>query len=58
MKKLSAIVFVLLLAGAAMASAQALPGKFELGMSVSYYNLKFDDKAGSLSYLSLPVRFG
>jgi len=58
MKKLGAIVFVLLLAGAGLASAQVLPGKFELGLSASYYNLKFDDEAGSLSYLSLPVRFG
>lgn len=59
MKKLTAVVFVLLFAGAALASAQALPGRFELGTSISYYNLKFDNEGGgSLSYLSLPVRFG
>ncbi len=58
MKRLSAFLFVLLFAGAAFASAQALPGKFELGTSVSYYNLKFDSDTSSFSYLSLPVRFG
>lgn len=58
MKKLSATLFVLLLAAAATASAQVLPGKFELGTSVSYYNLKFDSEESSLSYLSLPLRFG
>lgn len=59
MKRLGAIVFVLLLAGASLASAQNKHPKFELGTSVSYYSLKFDDQTGSpLSYLSLPVRFG
>jgi hypothetical protein len=59
MKKICAILFVLLFAGVAFASAQVIPLlKFELGTSVSYYNLKFDNDGGSLQYLNIPVRFG
>jgi hypothetical protein len=58
MKKTGAILFVLLFSAAATASAQALPGRFELGTSVSYYNIKFDNEESSMSYLSLPIRFG
>lgn len=58
MKKLSAVLFVLVFAGAAVAQAQVVPGKFELGTSISYYNLKFDADTSSMSYLNIPVRFG
>jgi opacity protein-like surface antigen len=58
MKKLSAVLIVLLFAGAAFAQAQVVPRKFELGTSVTYYNLKFDSDTSSMSYLNIPVRFG
>jgi opacity protein-like surface antigen len=58
MKKLSAVLFVLLFAGAAFSQAQVIPGKFELGTSVTYFNLKFDSDTSSMSYLNIPVRFG
>jgi hypothetical protein len=59
MKKLSAVLAVLLLVAVGVSYAQVLPGKFELGTSISYYNLKFDDDEGSaLNYLSIPIRFG
>jgi hypothetical protein len=57
MKKLSIALVLLLAAGAGLASAQVVPGKFELGTSASYYNLKFEGET-SMSYLNLPVRFG
>jgi len=58
MKKVSAILMLLLLAGVGISSAQVIPGKFELGTSVAYYNLKFDDDTSSMSYLNIPIRFG
>jgi hypothetical protein len=58
MKKLNAVLVVLVFAGAAFAQAQVIPGKFELGTSATYYNLKFDSDASSESYLNIPVRFG
>lgn len=59
MKKFIAFLAVLLFAGAAFSSAQVVPGlKFEIGTSVSYYNLKFDSDTESLDYLNIPVRFG
>jgi len=59
MKKSIAFLTVLLFAGVAVASAQVVPLlKFELGTSVSYYNLKFDSDTDSLDYLNIPVRFG
>ena len=59
MKKLGAILFVLLFAGVAYSSAQVVPLlKFELGTSVTYYNLKFDNETEGLEYLNIPVRFG
>jgi opacity protein-like surface antigen len=57
MKKLSIALVLLLAAGAGLASAQVVPGKFELGASASYYNLKFSGEP-SMSYLNVPVRFG
>lgn len=59
MKKNVAFMAVLFLACGTFASAQVIPGlKFELGTSVSYYNLKFDNDAENIDYLSVPVRFG
>jgi len=59
MKKLSALLIGILLVATAMASAQVVPlFKFELGTSVCYYNLKFDDDTESLDYLNIPIRFG
>ncbi len=59
MKKIGAILILLLFATVGISSAQAIPGKFELGTSMAYYSLKFDsDESDSLSYLSVPVRFG
>ncbi len=59
MKKSIVFLTVLLFAGVAVASAQVIPLlKFELGTSVSYYNLKFDDDTETLDYLNIPVRFG
>jgi hypothetical protein len=59
MKKLVAFMALLFLAGGAFASAQVVPGlKFELGTSVSYYNLKFDNDSENIDYLNVPVRFG
>jgi len=58
MKKVSVILMLLLVAGVGISSAQVIPGKFELGTSVSYYNLKFDGDTSSISYLNVPVRLG
>jgi hypothetical protein len=56
-KKLSMALILLLAVGAGLASAQVVPGKFELGASASYYNLKFSGEP-SMSYLNVPVRLG
>lgn len=58
MKKMIILLVVFALAGLSTAAAQVVPGKFELGTSASYYNIKFDDEASSMSYLNVPVRFG
>ncbi|HDT13238.1 MAG TPA: hypothetical protein ENO03_02655 [Candidatus Aminicenantes bacterium] len=59
MKKIVAVLAVLLVAGVGVSTAQVLPGKFELGTSICYYNLKFDDaESEALNYLSIPIRFG
>ncbi|OGD19257.1 MAG: hypothetical protein A2W03_09870 [Candidatus Aminicenantes bacterium RBG_16_63_16] len=55
MKKLSLALIFLLIAGVAFSAAQT---KFELGMSISYYSLKFDLDTESISYLNIPVRIG
>jgi opacity protein-like surface antigen len=60
MKKLSLGLVLLLAASVAFTAAQTATGKrFELGTSISYYNINFDDdEGGSVSYLNIPVRFG
>jgi opacity protein-like surface antigen len=60
MKKLGIGLILLLAVSVAFSTAQTAAGKrFELGTSISYYNIKFDDDPeGSISYLNIPVRFG
>jgi opacity protein-like surface antigen len=55
MKKLCAVLILLLAAGVAHSAAQT---KFELGTSISYYSIKFDVDTESISYLNVPIRFG
>ncbi len=59
MKKLSVALVLVLVAGAAVAAAQTPAGKrVELGTSISYYSVKFDEEEGALSYINIPLRLG
>ena len=58
MKKLSVVLALMLILGAAVVSAQPVEGKkFELGTSVDYYSFGSSGSTWA-SYLSVPVRFG
>ena len=62
MKKLCVFLAVLLFLGATFAASQPVPGKkFELGTSMNFFSLKWENADGysdSWTVLNVPIRFG